>query len=54
MKYQKNGFVISTDKELLQIDMIHKYLSEEAYWCKNIPKEPVQPVPPTTYHSGGY
>lgn len=27
-------FTISTDKNLLQIDAIHKFLSEESYWAK--------------------
>lgn len=26
--------IISTDKSLLQIDVIHKFLSEESYWAK--------------------
>ncbi|MDR0792827.1 MAG: GNAT family N-acetyltransferase [Chitinophagaceae bacterium] len=30
--------LISSDKSLLQIDVIHKFLSEEAYWCFNITK----------------
>ena len=38
-KYQptKNGFFISTDKTLLDIDMIHRFLHGESYWAKNIP-----------------
>ena len=32
-----NGFLFSTDKEKLQINYIHHYLSEESYWAKNIP-----------------
>jgi GNAT superfamily N-acetyltransferase len=37
----KKGFSISTDKELLDIDMIYKYLSEESYWSKGIARERV-------------
>jgi len=37
-----NQFYISTDQELLDIDLIHRYLSEEAYWSKGIPKEVVK------------
>jgi len=33
---------ISTDKEKLDVDLIHRYLSEEAYWCKGIPKDVVK------------
>jgi GNAT superfamily N-acetyltransferase len=31
--------LISKDKSILQLDKIHLYLSQEAYWCKNIPRE---------------
>lgn len=34
-----NGFYISTDKNLLNIEVIYKYLSEESYWLKGISKE---------------
>jgi GNAT superfamily N-acetyltransferase len=37
-----NTFFISTDKEKLDIEMIHQFLSEEAYWCKNIPLHVVE------------
>lgn len=30
-------FNISTDKSKLDISLIHKYLSQESYWAKNIP-----------------
>jgi len=32
-----NGYTITTDKALLQPVAIHKWLSEESYWAKNIP-----------------
>ena len=31
-------YTIDTDKARLDIDLIHDYLSREAYWSKNIPK----------------
>src|ERR1044072_741173 len=34
MEWQYEEFVISTDEERLQIDVIHKYLSEESYWAQ--------------------
>lgn len=42
--YEKinNGYHISTDKELLNIAIIHNYLAKESYWAKNIPKEIVE------------
>jgi GNAT superfamily N-acetyltransferase len=38
----KDGFLISTDKTRLDISGIHKYLSEESYWAKNIPLHKVE------------
>ncbi|MCH6269206.1 GNAT family N-acetyltransferase [Neobacillus citreus] len=35
----KNGFSISTNKEYLDLDTIHKFLSEESYWALGRPKE---------------
>jgi len=32
MDIQRDEFNISTDKEKLQMDVIHRYLTEEAYW----------------------
>lgn len=36
------GYSISEDKDLLDINVIHRYLSEESYWAKNIPVEVLQ------------
>lgn len=38
----KEGYSISTDKELLDMAVIHQYLSVESYWAKNIPLEVVK------------
>lgn len=36
---QVNGdYLISIDKNLLQIDVIHDYLSNQSYWANSIPK----------------
>lgn len=35
----KDSFTISTDSSLLDHDMIHGYLSREAYWSMGIPRE---------------
>jgi len=35
------GYCISTDKALLDLDAIHAFLSTKAYWCLNIPRERV-------------
>lgn len=34
---QKDTYLISTDKMLLNVHVIHNYLSNESYWAKNIP-----------------
>jgi predicted GNAT superfamily acetyltransferase len=33
---------ISTDKSLLDVDRIHRFLSEESYWAQNIPRALVE------------
>jgi GNAT superfamily N-acetyltransferase len=38
----KKGYKISTDQSLLDLDLIHNYLSNESYWSKGITKEKVQ------------
>ncbi len=39
MNYRRGKYTISTDKSLLQIDVIQRYLSEESYWAENRTKE---------------
>jgi GNAT superfamily N-acetyltransferase len=38
----KDGYLLSTDKQKLDIDLIHGYLSKETYWAPNVPVEVVQ------------
>ena len=38
----KGDFTISTDKYKLDIAVIHDFLSNQSYWCKNIPLEKVK------------
>ena len=38
-EWQNGEFIISTDKNLLQIDAIHKFLSEDSYWAKERTRE---------------
>jgi GNAT superfamily N-acetyltransferase len=33
---------ISTDRARMDVDAIHRYLSEESYWAKEIPRERVE------------
>jgi GNAT superfamily N-acetyltransferase len=39
-QYQKNGFVVSTNRERLDIELIHNFLTN-CYWAKGIPRETV-------------
>jgi GNAT superfamily N-acetyltransferase len=39
---RKNDFVITTDRTKLDILLIHDFLSNKAYWSKNIPLEKVK------------
>jgi len=39
---KKDEFRISTDASLLNVDMIHEYLSKESYWAANIPRDLVE------------
>lgn len=39
MLVQKDAFRIDTDPQKLDITLIHKFLSEESYWAKNVPYE---------------
>ncbi len=36
--YLKKGFIISTDKSLLQYDFIFNFLVEQSYWAKGMPR----------------
>ncbi len=44
MHYQatKDDYIISTDSSLLNVGVIHNYLSNESYWANNIPAEVVE------------
>lgn len=37
--FEKKGFYISTDKTLLDFEMIYQYLDKDSYWANNIPPE---------------
>ncbi len=38
-EWQNDEFIISTDRNRLQIDVIQKFLSEESYWAKERTRE---------------
>jgi GNAT superfamily N-acetyltransferase len=39
MEWRNGEFTISTDRNRLQTDVIHKFLSEESYWAKERTRE---------------
>lgn len=39
--FLKKGYTISTDNDLLEVDMIFNYLSNESYWSKGISRDKV-------------
>lgn len=39
MNWQNGEFMISTDRNLLQIDEIHRFLTEESYWARERTRE---------------
>ena len=51
---QQNEFCISTDKNKLDIKIIHKYLCNESYWAKNIPVQTVRQSIEGSYCFGLY
>jgi N-acetylglutamate synthase-like GNAT family acetyltransferase len=40
--WEKDGFTIYTDKQYLDTDMIHHFLSVDSYWAKGITMEKVK------------
>jgi len=39
---EKDEYTISTDKQLLDVELIHRYLSQDSYWAQHIPLTTVQ------------
>jgi GNAT superfamily N-acetyltransferase len=37
-----NNYLLSTDKNKLQVSVIHNYLSKESYWAQNMPLDLVK------------
>ena len=42
MEWRRGDYEISTDPDRLDLDAIHRYLSEEAYWSLGIPRETME------------
>jgi GNAT superfamily N-acetyltransferase len=39
LEYQRDGFVVSTDRTRLDLRSAHEFLAESSYWAKQIPFE---------------
>jgi GNAT superfamily N-acetyltransferase len=39
IEWRRDGFVISTDPERLDLDLVHAYLRDESYWAAGIPRD---------------
>ena len=42
VEYQRDGYLISTDKARLDLELIHEFLSSSAYWAQGRPLDVVQ------------
>ena len=38
--FREKGYIISTDKSLLDFESIYQYLNDESYWSKGIARAP--------------
>jgi GNAT superfamily N-acetyltransferase len=42
MEWRRGEYLISTDAELLDLDVIHRFLSEDSYWAPGVTREVVE------------
>ena len=42
IEWHRDPFLISTDPDLLDIDVVHNYLSQQSYWSRDIPRATVE------------
>jgi len=52
--FLKKGFQISTDKSLLDLNLIYNYLDKESYWAQGIPLERVEKAIENSFCFGIY
>lgn len=36
--HEKDGYTLTTDNSMMELDVIHQYLCEQSYWAKGIPR----------------
>jgi Acetyltransferase (GNAT) family. len=54
MEWQNGEFIISTDRARLQLDAIHKFLSEESYWARERTREQTETAVKNSLSFGVY
>jgi GNAT superfamily N-acetyltransferase len=42
LSWIRNGYEITTDRERMDVNAVHRFLSEESYWARNIPRDVVE------------
>ena len=42
MMWRRDGFEITTDRARIDVNAVHRFLSEDSYWGKSIPREVVE------------
>ena len=42
MEWTRDGYTISDDPARVDVDAVHRYLSEESYWAPGVPREVVE------------
>lgn len=52
--FLKKGFIISTDQNLIDFDLVFQYLSEESYWAKGISSEKMRTAIKNSFCFGVY
>lgn len=40
--WRRGGYLISTDPDRLDLELVHRFLSEDAYWSLGVPRQAVQ------------
>src|SRR3954453_19837493 len=42
MEWTRDGYTISDDPARVDVDAVHRYLSEESYWAPGVPRDVVE------------
>jgi GNAT superfamily N-acetyltransferase len=42
VEWERGGYTISTDRDRLDIELIHRFLSEDSYWAAGVTREVVE------------